>query len=289
MSFLIDKSTRVLVQGITGQLGRLVITLMGYSDMTPAAGVTPGRGGQVVGGVPVFDTVAEARAQCGANASIILVPSAGLRDAALEAIDERMNPIVLMVDGVPIGLSLELVAAARAAGVTLIGPNSPGLISPEECLLGALDPRRFVRGEIAVISRSGGMMSTIAHTLSAKGFGSSTCVGIGGDSIIGLDMVGALRLAELDENTRGCVLFGEIGTSQEERVAAAILAGEISKPVVAYIAGIAAPPGIRYSHAGAQADGVAGAAAAKRSALRQAGVTVVDRYVDIPEALSGLC
>lgn len=288
MSFLINASTKVVVQGITGQLGRVCVGLMSSGNFNPVAGVTPGRGGEVVDGVPVYDTVAEAREQAGATASLILVPSGGLRDAALEAIDERMDPIVLMVDGVPLNLSLELVTAAREAGVTLIGPNSPGLISPGECLLGALDPRRFVRGDVAVISRSGGMMSTIAHTLSANGYGASTCVGIGGDSVIGLDMVTALRFADEDPDTSAIVLYGEIGTLQEERVAASMASRRATKPVVAYIAGVAAPPGIRYSHAGAQTDGVAGSATGKSATLRSAGVTVVDRYVDLAGALATL-
>jgi succinyl-CoA synthetase alpha subunit len=288
MSFLVDNSTRVMIQGVTGQMGKTVIGLMASGGFTPVVGVTPGRGGSNSEGVGVFDTVYEAKAETDATASLILVAPSGLKDAALEAINERMNPIVLMVDGVPLGVSLEIVEAAREAGVVLIGPNSPGIISPEKCLLGALDPRRFLRGNVAVISRSGGMMSTIAHTLSADGFGASTCLGIGGDSVIGLDMPSAVRLAQADDETEAIVLFGEIGTSQEERVATLIASGEITKPVVAYIAGIAAPQGIRYSHAGAQTDGLTGSALGKRKTLSEAGAEVVERYSDIPKVLRSL-
>lgn len=286
MSFLVDERTRVLIQGLTGQLGATVVELMARAGFAPVAGVTPGRGGAVVGEVPVFDTVTEAREQTGANASLILVPAGGLREAALEAIDAGLGPIAVMVDGVPLGVSVDIIAAAREAGIVLIGPNSPGVISPGKCLLGALNPLQFAPGRVAVISRSGGMMSTIAHTLSVGGMGASTCLGIGGDSVIGLDMPAAVELAQADEDTDAIVLFGEIGTSQEERVAQMMRDGAVTKPVVAYIAGMAAPEGIRYSHAGAQVDGGLGSARSKRKALSEAGVAVVDRYIDIPDRLT---
>ncbi|GAA0970667.1 succinate--CoA ligase subunit alpha [Acrocarpospora macrocephala] len=281
MSFLVDRNTRVLIQGITGQLGVYVTELMSEAGYLPVAGVTPGRGGTSVGGVPVFDTVAEAADQTGCTASLVLVPPSGLRDAALEAIHERMDPIALMVDGVPLNLSIELLSKARESAVTLIGPNSPGIISPGQCLLGALDPSRFTPGEVAVVSRSGGMMSTIADTLARAGIGTSTCIGIGGDSVIGIDMPTAVTLAEKDPDTRAIVIFGEIGTTQEERLAELIRKGQVGKPVVAYIAGAAAPAGIRYSHAGAQADGPAGSAQAKMATLAEAGAHVVERYVSV--------
>lgn len=286
MSFLVDCDTRVLIQGVTGQLGSVVIELMARAGFVPAAGVTPGRGGGSVSGVPVFDTVAEAAEATGVTASLVLVPAGGLADAVLEAIDSRMDPIALMVDGVPLSTSIAVLKAARAAGVTVIGPNSPGVISPGQCLLGAINPLQFSPGSTAVVSRSGGMMSTIAHTLSSAGLGTSTCLGIGGDSLIGIDMPRAVELAERDPETDAIVIFGEIGTSQEERVAAMVAAGEVTKPVVAYIAGVAAPQGIRYSHAGAQADGERGSARGKRKTLSEAGVHVVDRYIDIPRALA---
>lgn len=288
MSFLVDENTRVVVQGITGVLGRFVTTMMVEHALTPVAGVTPGRGGQGVEGVPVFDSVEQAINETGATASLVLVPAAGLRDATLEAIEAGVSPIVLMVDGVPLGLSEDLLRAARDHGVTIIGPNSPGVITPGKCLLGALHPAKFHAGDVGVISRSGGMMSTIAHTLSAAGLGTSTCLGIGGDSVIGLDMPAAARLAESDPETRAIVVFGEIGTSQEERLGTLVRTGVITKPVLIYIAGSAAPAGIRYSHAGAKTDGEAGTADWKKRRLAEDGVHVLDRYVDIPRVLAEL-
>jgi len=286
MSFLVNADTRVVIQGITGQLGVFVTRMMEDHDLAPVAGVTPGRGGERVGSVPVFDTIEEAAREAGANASLVLVPAHGLRDAVLEAIEGGMSPTVLMVDGVPLGLSEELLRTARAAGIVIIGPNSPGLISPGQCLLGALHPAKFSAGDIAVISRSGGMMSTIAHTLSVAGMGTSTCLGIGGDGVIGLDMAQAALLAQNDDDSRAIVIFGEIGTSQEERLADLVKSGAVTKPVVAYIAGAAAPAGIRYSHAGAKVDGVEGSAQSKKRALADGGVHVVDRYIDIPAVLN---
>ena len=286
MTFLVDRETRVLLQGITGQLGKFVVEMMIQAGLPPVAGVTPGRGGTMVDGVPVFDTVREAREQTGANASLVLVPAGGLRDAVLEAVDEGLGTVALMVDGVPVGISLELIARAAAAQVTLVGPNSPGVLAPGRCLLGALDPRRFTQGDVAIISRSGGMMSTLAHTLTSAGLGQSTCVGIGGDSVIGLDMPAALLLAQADPDTRAVVIFGEIGTTQEERTAALVASRVVTKPVVAYIAGRAAPSGIRYSHAGAQSEGSNGTAAGKIAALREAGVLIAERYTDVPRLLA---
>ncbi len=279
MAFLIDEDTRVVVQGLTGSSGRMGAGMMQAGNATIVAGVTPGKGGQSVEGIPVFDTVEEAK-EAGGTASILFVPAGLLRDAALEAIAAGMDPIVLMVDGVPLDLSLELVAVAKAAGVTLIGPNSPGLISPGKSLLGALRPESYAEGDVAVISRSGGMMTTICYQLTQAGLGQSTCVGVGGDAVIGLDVPAAARLAEADEQTRKIFVFGEVGTSQEERLADIVRAGEITKPVYAYIAGATAPAGRRYSHAGASAEGDTGGAQAKRRVLAAAGITVLDRYVE---------
>ena len=279
MAFLVDEDTRVVVQGLTGTGGRMGAAMMQAGNANIVAGVTPGRHGQNVDGIPVFDTVLEAR-EAGGTASILFVPAGLLRDAALEAIEAGMDPIVLMVDGVPLDLSLELVAAARAAGVTLIGPNSPGVISPGRSLLGALRADFYAQGDVAVISRSGGMMTTICYQLTQAGRGQSTCVGVGGDAVIGLDVPAAVRLAEADAQTASILVFGEVGTSQEERLAKLVRAGEITKPVYAYVAGASAPAGRRYSHAGASAEGEEGGAQAKRRVLAGAGITVLDRYVD---------
>ncbi|MGH2761688.1 MAG: succinate--CoA ligase subunit alpha [Thermoleophilaceae bacterium] len=282
MAFLVDNDTRIVVQGLTGATGRMAAAMMKAGGAEIVAGVTPGKGGTTAEGVPVFDTVAEARV-AGATASILFVPAALLRDAALEAIDAGMDPIVLMVDGVPLDVSLELVNAARERGVSLIGPNSPGVISPGKSLLGALRPEFYAAGDVALISRSGGMMTTIAHQLTQSGRGQSTCVGVGGDAVIGLDVPTAALLAEADPETKRLLVFGEVGTSNEERLADLVREGHVAKPVYAYIAGAAAPAGKRYSHAGASADEAGGGAEGKRRVLREAGITVLDRYIDAQE------
>jgi len=279
MAFLIDADTRIVVQGLTGATGRLGAEMMQAGGAKIVAGVTPGKRGELVDGIPVFDTVDEA-VEAGGTASILFVPAALLRDAALEAIEAGMDPIVLMVDGVPLDVSLELVAAAEHRGVTLIGPNSPGVISPGRSLLGALRAEFYSPGTIAFISRSGGMMTTIAYQLTLAGLGQSTCVGVGGDAVIGLDVSAAALLAQNDPETDRLLIFGEVGTGQEERLAQLVRDGAITKPVYAYIAGAAAPAGKRYSHAGASADEHGGGAERKRSILRDAGITVLDRYID---------
>jgi succinyl-CoA synthetase alpha subunit len=282
MAFLVDEHTRIVVQGLTGATGKMAAGMMRDAGATIVAGVTPGKGGQTADGVPIFDTVEEAKA-VGANASILFVPAGLLRDAALEAIDAGMDPIVLMVDGVPLDLSLEVVSRARERGVRLIGPNSPGVISPGKSLLGALRVDFYSEGDVALISRSGGMMTTIAYELTKAGIGQSTCVGVGGDAVIGLDMPAAALLAEDDPETARLLVFGEVGTSNEERLAELVRTRRIKKPVYAYVAGASAPGGKRYSHAGASADDSGGGAEAKRTVLRDAGVTVLDRYIDARE------
>jgi succinyl-CoA synthetase alpha subunit len=279
VAFLIDADTKIVVQGLTGATGRMAAGMMHAGSSDIVAGVTPGRSGATVDGIPVFDTVLQAK-EAGGTASILFVPAGLLRDAALEAMYAGMDPIVLMVDGVPLDLSLELVTTARACGVTLIGPNSPGVISPGKSLLGALRADFYSAGDIALISRSGGMMTTIAYQLTQAGLGQSTCVGVGGDAVIGIDIPAAARLAEADPETSRILIFGEVGTGQEERLARMVAGGEITKPVYAYIAGASAPAGKRYSHAGASADESGGGAEGKRQVLREAGITVLDRYID---------
>jgi succinyl-CoA synthetase alpha subunit len=279
MAFLVDESTRIVVQGLTGSTGKLAGDMMRAAGATIVAGVTPGKGGQSADGTPIFDTVEEAR-ETGANASILFVPAPLLRDAALEAFDAGMSPVVLMVDGVPLDVSLDLVTAAKDAGVVLIGPNSPGVISPGKSLLGALRADFYSPGSVAIVSRSGGMMTTIAYELTKAGVGQSTCVGVGGDAVIGLDIPEAALLAEADPETERLLVFGEVGTSQEERLAELIRGGRITKPVYAYIAGASAPAGKRYSHAGASAEGEEGGALAKRRILGEAGATILERYTD---------
>jgi succinyl-CoA synthetase alpha subunit len=288
MAFLVDATTRVLVQGLTGQMGRYAVGQMRQSGAEIVAGVTPGKRGQTVEGIPVFDDVAEAVHQTGANASILFVPAGMLVAAALECIAARLSPIVLMVDGVAAEDSIRMVQAAQRAGVILIGPNSPGVISPGHGMLGALRPNFFLKGPVAVISRSGGMMSTISATLTEAGVGQTTCVGVGGDLVIGFDIPAAALLAEADEKTEALVVFGELGTTQEERLGRMVQSGSITKPVIAYIAGVAARPGIRYSHAGAMTDQSSSSGLAKREMLASSGVFVVDRYTEIPRLVRSL-
>lgn len=280
MAFLVDTDTRIVVQGLTGATGQMAAEMMKGGGADIVAGVTPGKGGETSDGIPVFDTVQEAR-EAGGSASILFVPAGLLRDAALEAMDAGMDPVVLMVDGVPLDLSLELVATARRQGVTLIGPNSPGVISPGKSLLGALRAEFYSPGDVALISRSGGMMTTIAYQLTQSGRGQSTCVGVGGDAVIGLDVPAAALLAQADPETARIVIFGEVGTGQEERLAALVRSGDITKPVYAYIAGVSAPAGKRYSHAGASSDESGGGVQDKRRLLRAAGITVLDRYTEV--------
>lgn len=280
MAFLIDATTRIVIQGLTGTTGQLGAAMMKAGGADVVAGVTPGKGGQTMDGIPVFDTVDEAKASGGAQASILFVPAGLLRDAALEAIAAGMDPIVLMVDGVPVDVAMELVSAARARGVNLIGPNSPGLISPGKSLLGALRADFYSPGNVALISRSGGMMTTIAYEMTKAGIGQSTCIGVGGDAVIGVDVPTAALLAEADPETEKILIFGEVGTRQEERLAQLVKDGRVKKPVFAYVAGASAPAGKRYSHAGASADDAGGGAEAKRKVLAAAGITVLDRYID---------
>ena len=279
MAFLVDIDTRIVVQGLTGSTGQMAAEMMKTAGAKIVAGVTPGKGGQTSDGVPVFDTVDEAK-EAGGTASILFVPAGLLRDAALEALDAGMDPIVLMVDGVPLDISLELVAVARERGVTLIGPNSPGVISPGKSLLGALRDDFYSPGDVALISRSGGMMTTIAYELTKVGIGQSTCVGIGGDPIIGSSFTDLLELFQNDPRTDVIMMIGEIGGRAEEE-AAEFFKKRMTKPIVAFIAGQTAPPGRRMGHAGAIIEGSAGTAAEKMKTLQQAGI----RVAKSPEAL----
>ena len=290
MSILVNGQTRVIIQGITGREGVARAQLMKDYGTNLVAGVTPGRGGQDVYGVPVYDSVEEAWEKQGAlDASVIFVPAALVKNAALEAIAAGIKLLVIVPDRVPIYDVLEIARAARDAGAHFVGPNTLGLLSPGQAVLGMIGGRAqrarewFLEGPVGVTSRSGGMTSAISYYLSKAGIGLSTIVHVGGDPIVGLAHPEIVERFESDPQTRLVAMFGEIGTTQEERVADLIESGKFTKPLVAYIGGKAAKSGTRFSHAGAIVEGTRGSYETKVARLRQVGVHVVDAIADIPK------
>ena len=289
MSILVDDKSRVMIQGITGREGMARAQLMKDYGTNVVAGVTPGRGGQDVYGVPVYDSVEEAwEKQCPIDVSVIFIPAALVKNAALEAIAAGVKLLVIVPDRVPIYDVLEVARAARETGARFVGPNTLGLLSPGKAVLGMIGGRAqrarewFKPGALGVSSRSGGMTSAISYYLTRAGIGQSTIIHVGGDAIVGLSHPEVMELFERDEQTRAVVLFGEIGTTQEERVADLIVQGKFTKPLIAYIGGKAAKSGTRFSHAGAIVEGSRGTHEAKVKRLREAGVHVVDAIADIP-------
>jgi len=298
MSIFVDEKTRVLIQGITGREGIVRAQLMKDYGTNVLAGVTPGRGGQDVYGIPVFDAVEEAVEKVGTiDASVIFVPAALVKNAALEALAAGVKLLVIVPDRVPIYDVLEIAAAAKDAGARFVGPNTLGLLSPGKAVLGMIGGRAqrakewFAPGPVGVSSRSGGMTSAISYYLSRAGLGLSTIVHVGGDSIIGSSHPEVMELFEKDPETKAVAMFGEIGTTQEERVADLIEQKKFTKPLVAFIGGKAAKSGTRFSHAGAIVEGTRGSYDSKVTRLREVGVHVVDAVADIPariaEALGG--
>lgn len=273
MSILINKETRVLVQGITGYQGEFHTARMLEFGTRVVAGVTPGKGGTQVHGVRVFETVAEAVDATGANAACIFVPARFARDAALEAIEARLDPVAVITEGIPVHDALPIVEFARQRGVHLIGPNCPGVTSPGQSKIGIMPNHLFLPGPAGVISRSGTLTYEIVAALTHEGIGQSTAVGLGGDPVVGMSFTDALRALQDDPQTEAVVLIGEIGGSAEEE-AARFIAAHVTKPVVGYIAGRTAPPGKRMGHAGAVISGNEGTAASKIEALQSAGVRV---------------
>lgn len=273
MSVLINKNTKVIVQGITGSMGKTHAALMKKYGTNVVAGVTPGKGGQDVGGTPVYDTVLEAVQKTGANCSVIFVPPYLALDAALEAIDAGIPLISVITEGLPPQDAVKLHAAAEAKGVLVNGPNCPGIITPGECLIGIHPGSIYSPGRVGLISRSGTLTYEIGLGLKQAGIGISTAVGIGGDPIIGIDQIKSLELFENDKDTDIIILVGEIGGTAEED-AAEYIKQKIKKPVVGYIAGRTAPPGKRMGHAGAIISGNKGTAESKTKAFEAAGVAV---------------
>ena len=274
MPILVDEKTLVLVQGLTGREGRFHALRNRSYGTQVVAGVTPGRGGADVDGIRVFDTVGEATAATRANASVIFVPARAAADAILESADAALSLVVCITEGIPANDTARVRAQIRrTSGITLIGPNCPGVISPGESNLGIIPGEICIPGPVGLVSRSGTLTYQIVHELTAAGIGQSTCVGIGGDPIVGTGFIDCLARFEADPGTRAVVLIGEIGGDEEEQAAAFIAQG-MRTPVVAYIAGFTAPPGKRMGHAGALVSGSKGTAAAKADAFRAAGVAV---------------
>ena len=277
MSILVDESTRVVVQGLTGSQGRFHGLRNRAYGTSVVAGVTPGKGGTDVDGIPVFDTVAEAVSATEANASLVFVPARGAAAAVIEAAEAGVALVVCITEGIPLHDEARAFShlVRTCPGTRLLGPNCPGVISPGKANLG-ITPGEIARpgGPVGVVSRSGTLTYQALHELTRNGIGQTTCVGIGGDPVPGTGFIDCLRLFQADPETRAVIMIGEIGGADEE-AAAAYIAEEMDKPVVAYVAGVTAPPGRRMGHAGAIVSGGKGGAAAKIEALEAAGATVV--------------
>jgi succinyl-CoA synthetase alpha subunit len=287
MSILVNRKTRLVVQGITGREGEFHARQMLEYGTNVVAGVTPGKGGDWVAGVPVFDTVREAIDATGANCSIIYVPARFATDAILEAGDAGIRVIVCITEGIPVLDMIKARAHLDCTDVRLIGPNCPGIITPGEAKVGIMPGRIHQPGSIGVVSRSGTLTYEVVHALSAKGLGQSTAVGIGGDPIIGTDFIDVLKLFEEDPQTTQVVLIGEIGGTDEQR-AATFIARHMSKPVTAFVAGQTAPPGKRMGHAGAIIEGGEGTATEKMAAFEAVGVRVARHPVEIADLVAEL-
>ena len=273
MSVLIGKHTRVIVQGITGREGSFHAQQMLDYDTKVVAGVTPGKGGTKHLGVPVFNTVAEAVAKTGANASIIFVPPPFAADAILEAADAGLPLVICITEGVPVLDMVRVAAAMKDSKTRLIGPNCPGVISPGKCKMGIMPASIHKQGNVGVVSRSGTLTYEAVGQLTQLGIGQSTCIGIGGDPIIGTSFLDSIRMFNEDPDTHAIVMIGEIGGNAEE-VAAEYIKKHVKKPVVGFIAGQTAPPGRRMGHAGAIISGGKGDAGSKTAAMESAGITV---------------
>jgi succinyl-CoA synthetase alpha subunit len=291
MAILINEDTPCIVQGITGRVGLTVTKIMVRYGTKIVAGVAPGKGGSKVNSIPVYNTVEEAReAHPEILASAIIVPALLAKEAAMEAIDAGIRLVVLNPERVPHQDMLELIEYSRRRKTMVIGPNSPGIVSPHKAMLGIYAAgagvewlyETFKPGPVGVISRSGGQSTTVAYLLTSAGIGQTTVIGIGGDPFVGSRFVDLLPLFERDPETKAVVIFGEIGTLQEEEVADLLKRGGFSKPLMAYVAGRAAKPGMRYGHAGAIIERGAGTAEEKMKALKEAGAVVLDSLSDLP-------
>jgi len=288
VSIFVDKSTRLLVQGITGREGSFHTGQCKAYGTTVVAGVTPGKGGQVYEGSPVFNTVAEARRETGANASMIFVPPPFAADAIVEAAEAGIELVVCITEGIPVLDMARVKKVLDGTQTRLIGPNCPGIITPGECKIGIMPgPMHKPGGPAGVVSRSGTLTYEVVHQLSAQGIGQTTCVGIGGDPVNGTSFIDVLEAFEADPETKGVVMVGEIGGSAEEEAAEYIKA-HMTKPVVGFIAGLTAPPGRRMGHAGAIISGNSGTGQAKVEAMTSCGVHVCENLGLLGEMCRGI-
>jgi succinyl-CoA synthetase alpha subunit len=282
MAILIDERTKVVVAGLTGSEGSFHSLRNRAYGTQIVAGVTPGKGGQDVDGIPVFDTVDDAVAATGANTSLIYVPARFAAEAIYEAVDAEVDLVVCITEGIPVRDMAQVTSYLRGSSVALVGPNCPGVISPGRCNVGIIPGEICAPGRVGLVSRSGTLTYQIVHELTQRGIGQSTCVGMGGDPVHGIGFIDSLERFEADPDTDLVVMIGEIGGNDEER-AAAFIDDWVTKPVVSYIAGFTAPPGKRMGHAGAIISGSSGTAQAKAEALEAAGVRVGRTPTEVAE------
>lgn len=289
MGILVDNKTKLLVQGITGKAGsHHTMTMLEYGTNI-VGGVRPGAGGQDVQGIPVYNTVKDAIENTGANASIIFVPAAGAKTASLEAINSGIKLLVIPPEHIPIHDVMDILDLAKDMGVTVVGPNTPGFIEPnEKCKIGFVPNKYFIPGNVGIASRSGTLLYELSAILTANKIGQSMCIGVGGDPIVGMRFKDVLERFEKDENTKSILLIGEIGGSQEEEAAELVRTGKVTKPVISYIAGQFAPEGEKMGHAGAIIYGSSGTMKSKLDAFAEAGIKVASTLKEVPNLLSNI-